>query len=176
MAPAGFTQEEKEIINANPVAKIVDDFRDSLPTGVAFDQYISSPEDDEIIRLGSVKDVHEAWERPYSGKTVDAFINTINAIERTFQIKKDYAKFIPIVQSSGVGKSRLIDQFSKRVPGISFTLRTPGQTGYPPGDPEITDYLLTNRDRSPKERLYYNMAVVVALFAASIQESPYTPA
>jgi hypothetical protein len=42
LAMVPFTQEQKEIINANPVAKIVDEFRDGLPTGVDFDQYIAS--------------------------------------------------------------------------------------------------------------------------------------
>jgi hypothetical protein len=55
MAPAVFTPEQEEIINANPVAKIIDDFRDGFPKGVAFDQYISSAALDQgtYFKLGS---------------------------------------------------------------------------------------------------------------------------
>lgn len=48
---------------------------------------------------------------------------------------------VSIVQSSGTGKSRLVDEISKSFLGISFALRLDGETGYPPGDHEITRYL-----------------------------------
>jgi len=47
MASAFFTKEQEHIIDANPVAKIVDQFRESLPTDIAFDQYIASAASDE---------------------------------------------------------------------------------------------------------------------------------
>ena len=48
------TDEQVKIINANPVAKIIDDFRDGLPKGVAFDEYISSAASDQgtYFKLG----------------------------------------------------------------------------------------------------------------------------
>jgi hypothetical protein len=42
MAAVIFTTEQEEIINTNPIAKIIDNFRDGFPKGVAFDQYILS--------------------------------------------------------------------------------------------------------------------------------------
>ena len=48
---------------------------------------------------------------------------------------------MPIVQSSGMGKSRLVSELSKSVLSLVFTLRDNGKSGYPPGDIEVTQYL-----------------------------------
>ena len=46
MAPGVFTKEQEEIIKTNSVAKTIDEFRDSLPTKIVFDQYILSAASD----------------------------------------------------------------------------------------------------------------------------------
>jgi hypothetical protein len=52
-----------------------------------------------------------------------------------------YCKLIPILHSSGMGKSRLVNEIGKDIFTISFTLRSGEERGYPPGDPEITRFL-----------------------------------
>ena len=47
MASAFFTKEQEYIINANPVAKIINQFYDHLPPDIAFDQYNASAASDE---------------------------------------------------------------------------------------------------------------------------------
>ena len=37
----------------------------------------------------------------------------------------DYANFLPIVQSSGMGKSRTVDELARRVFTLPFNLRPP---------------------------------------------------
>lgn len=51
-----------------------------------------------------------------------------------------YSKSFSILQSSGSGKSRLVDELGKHHLTIVFTFRKAGDTGYPPGDPEISAY------------------------------------
>jgi hypothetical protein len=51
MAPGVFTKEQEEIINANPVAKLIDVFRGDLPEDQCFDQYISSAASNEGTQL-----------------------------------------------------------------------------------------------------------------------------
>jgi len=48
---------------------------------------------------------------------------------------------MPIVQSSGTSKSRLIDFHSTVITRICYTLQWDGHGGYLPGDPEITQFL-----------------------------------
>ena len=79
-----------------------------------------------------------------------------------------YSKFTPTVQSSGVGKSQLLDEFSKKVLGILFTFRMNDDTGYPPGDPEIRKYILDHIPRPYDESVSGPLAVAASLIAASI--------
>ncbi|KAB5592223.1 hypothetical protein CTheo_4320 [Ceratobasidium theobromae] len=55
---------------------------------------------------------------------------------------KAYANFIPIVQSSGTGKSRAADELAKLIFTIPLNLRPPeDETGYPAGDQGLLDLL-----------------------------------
>ncbi|KAI9776146.1 MAG: hypothetical protein M1839_000562 [Geoglossum umbratile] len=74
-----------------------------------------------------------------------------------------YAKTLVFVQSSGMGKSRLADNFGTTCPMINFILRK-GSVGYPPTDSEIQqfmcqempeDLLNTVRSSPPKEHSTY---------------------
>ncbi|KAI9445890.1 hypothetical protein H4582DRAFT_1901738 [Lactarius indigo] len=56
-----------------------------------------------------------------------------------------YARYCSIVQSSGMGKSRLLDEFSKGHFLIPMNLRASTDQGYPPADSEVRNFL-TRRD------------------------------
>lgn len=58
-----------------------------------------------------------------------------------FDMREYYAKTLVFVQSSGMGKSRLADTLGQLTPMISFVLREPGTSGYPPPDDEILTFL-----------------------------------
>lgn len=97
--------------------------------------------------LGSVlRLLHEQWNSEYRGPAITALRDQIEAYESldgSVWDNRYYAKIIPVIQSSGMGKSRLIDQLSKEHVGLSYVLRSNGESGYPPGDVEVTRFLLS---------------------------------
>jgi hypothetical protein len=82
------------------------------------------------------------WKRPFWGSSVNVLKKLLLDQEGIFQKDKFYAKSMTIIQSSGTGKSRLLDELSKELLTISFALRHPHKdVGWPPGDHEITNFL-----------------------------------
>ena len=85
----------------------------------------------------------------------------------------DYANFVPIIQSSGTGKSRTIHEMSKLVFTIPFNLREAGTTGmnsyvvfvveftntrsnyigFPEADAVVRDYLMKPSQTATKDHL-----------------------
>ena len=105
------------------------------------------------------------WKRPFWGNSVNVLKELLLDEERVFQKDNFYAKSMTIIQSSGTGKSRLLDELSKEFLTISFTLRHPHKdTGWPPGDHEITHFLTCSTD-------YKELAArAVALLAAALAQ------
>jgi len=91
------------------------------------------------------------WEDDYLGESHHVLERHLQAEEEKFDTNKRYAKVIPIIQSSGTGKSRLLSEMGKGYLMISFVLRNDLYSGYPFGDPEVTKFLL---DGSSKEELH----------------------
>jgi hypothetical protein len=81
------------------------------------------------------------WKRPFLGSSVDVLRKLLLDEEMAFQEDQYYAKVMPIIQSSGTGKSRLLDEMSKEFLTISFTLRGLKDYGFPPADHEVTGFL-----------------------------------
>lgn len=78
--------------------------------------------------------LYSRWNTEFYGSALDALKEKIKHEEGS--VNKDlYAKIIPIIQSSGTGKSRLVDELGKEFLSISFVFRLDGESGYPPGDP-----------------------------------------
>ena len=86
-------------------------------------------------------DLHNDWRGAFLGDSLAVLKDLLLRREKEFQRDSTYGKTIPIIQSSGTGKSRLLDEISKQFLTISFVLRRPSQDGYPPGDTEITTFL-----------------------------------
>ncbi|KDQ13786.1 hypothetical protein BOTBODRAFT_188265 [Botryobasidium botryosum FD-172 SS1] len=76
--------------------------------------------------------VVHAWEGPYEGNAALDFRLTLDDMNSK-RGEKLYANFVSLVQSSGTGKSRLLDEIAKTVFTIPFCLRA-GVDGYPPAD------------------------------------------
>ena len=108
--------------------------------------------------------LRQAWEQEYTGPALQIFQKQVQHLHNTFDDSLHYAKVLAIVQSSGVGKSRLVDEFSKRHLGVVYTLRGGDESGYPPGDIEISTFLLQARQRN------LHHAGVIALFSATFNE------
>ena len=124
--------------------------------------------DNTTVRVGCISDLQKAWNDDYVPQTLGTFIEAITANHWDFDLTMHYSKFTPIVQSSGVGKSRLVDEFSKKVLGILFTFRMSDDTGYPPGDPEIREYILDHMPAPSDKGVSRPLAVAASLIAASI--------
>ncbi|KAH9178638.1 hypothetical protein EDB89DRAFT_1927631 [Lactarius sanguifluus] len=89
--------------------------------------------------------VMESWKVPFIGGRVLRALEQHVIEERSKQ--STYGPYCSIVQSSGMGKSRLLDEFSKNHFLIPVNLRRKGTSGFPPPDDAIRD-LLTQIDEN----------------------------
>ncbi|KIL67871.1 hypothetical protein M378DRAFT_9131 [Amanita muscaria Koide BX008] len=81
----------------------------------------------------------QSWNRPFEGYAVSALWEHILHYYNDKQTW--YANYVAMVQSSGTGKSRTIDELSKTRFTIPLCLRVKGNTGYPYADDEVRDFL-----------------------------------
>ncbi|KAL4079270.1 hypothetical protein J3A83DRAFT_4368016 [Scleroderma citrinum] len=82
----------------------------------------------------------EAWLHEYRGNYHEVMLKNINSMKR----HAEYDSSVAIIQSSGAGKSRMVDEQAKLVFTIPFNLRDPEErfTGaYPLEDTEVRSYL-----------------------------------
>ena len=80
------------------------------------------------------------WTNEFKGAALKSFRSYVQEQERKWSPEKYYVKTIPVIQSSGMGKSRLLSEFGKTTPSVYYTLREDDDTGYPPGDTLIRNY------------------------------------
>jgi hypothetical protein len=81
----------------------------------------------------------KSWKEGYVGQAAQALLKTM---DKYYDDHDDryYAKYITIVQSSGMGKSRMVDELSKVVLVIPVNLREPttnGVSSSPPMKPIV---------------------------------------
>lgn len=82
--------------------------------------------------------VEKAWVAPYYGETVNLLKTAIDNMNAS-RGNCDYTNFIPIIQSSGTGKSRAVDELAKQIFTIPLNLSLPGdQDGMFPGEIGLT--------------------------------------
>jgi hypothetical protein len=67
--------------------------------------------------------VEEAWNTEFKGVGHQLFRAGLDQMNKDRGMKL-YANFVPIVQSSGMGKSRLVDETAKSIFTIPFCLRS----------------------------------------------------
>jgi hypothetical protein len=87
-----------------------------------------------------MRDLEKDWTNDYFPHSLVALRGLIQEYQEK-AIKKYYAKTLVFVQSSGMGKSRLVDSFGQVCPMINFILREEETTGFPPADPDILKFL-----------------------------------
>jgi hypothetical protein len=76
---------------------------------------------DQICDLAVIR----AWSLEYQGNAHEILLKAIDGLH-TLEVAKNYAKIIPIAQSSGTGKSKTVDKVATRdsLPNM-FTGRSP---------------------------------------------------
>ena len=95
------------------------------------------PQTSAILRA-----LQKDWNNTYFPHSLVA----LRSLVRHYQLlnaEQYYAKTLVFVQSSGMGKSRLADAFGQLCPMITFILRDPETSGFPPPDEEIRSFLRT---------------------------------
>ncbi|KAH7909760.1 hypothetical protein BJ138DRAFT_1154518 [Hygrophoropsis aurantiaca] len=101
-----------------------------------------SPEKElDIAVMTQSRATELSWQRDFTGDAHESLWCFIaHHFEKTIKDDKCYARYTAIVQSSGTGKSRVVDQMSKAHFVIPMNLRD-GYYGYPPPDEQVQKYL-----------------------------------
>ncbi|KAF8535758.1 hypothetical protein BDD12DRAFT_891842 [Trichophaea hybrida] len=105
--------------------------------------YLPLPEASIFRRNTEVEYISQHWGDDFQGRALEAFMEKLKTpmTDTTGSECNYYSKSFDILQSSGIGKSRLVREMGFRMLVISFALRRPDDTGFPPSDPEIFDFL-----------------------------------
>lgn len=89
--------------------------------------------EEQTRRMINISRFH--WLQPYVGDTWAVLLERLLHWADNDSV---YSKFIPVTNSSGMGKSKCVDELGKNGPMvISVVLRSGADSGYPPGDPEV---------------------------------------
>ncbi|THH14260.1 hypothetical protein EW146_g6062 [Bondarzewia mesenterica] len=138
-----------------------------------------TPEQDRQVdneAMLSYKITQLAWKCDFKGNTVDAlWQHIVHHWNLKIELgRKHYAKYLAIVQSSGMGKSRLVDQFSKDHLVIPMNLRSPHAEGFPAWDDSLYSYWSKEQEH-PDVALMMSYAFLRALFleAKKVVQSIY---
>lgn len=98
--------------------------------------------------------LHHKWTREYLPESLDALRDEIRRngqrIAGGLQI---YARTLLLVQSTGMGKSRLADKFGETCPMINFTLGEANFKCYPPVDGEVRSFLCKELPKKTKDMI-----------------------
>ncbi|KAI0260662.1 hypothetical protein BC834DRAFT_534129 [Gloeopeniophorella convolvens] len=95
--------------------------------------------------------VEESWECDYRGDAARVLLITIS--DYLVVGRGVYFQHANIVNSSGTGKSRMVDELSKTIITVPMCLRDPASTGFPPPDDALRDWLLEgSRSQEDTER------------------------
>ncbi|EED85677.1 predicted protein [Postia placenta Mad-698-R] len=99
----------------------------------------------------------EAWQVKYVGDHHELFLRAIDAMTNPERVRgKIYWNYLPIVQSSGMGKSRLVDQVSTLIFTIPINLRT--TKGYPGADESVRNALLMSKASAEQTEGFASLA------------------
>ncbi|KAK2459299.1 hypothetical protein APHAL10511_008684, partial [Amanita phalloides] len=116
----------------------------------------------------------KSWEHPFQGNAARGLWEHIETHYKRPD-SKVYAHYAAVVQSSGMGKSRTVDELAKTHLVIPLNLRAEKFTGYPPADSSVRDYLTLsvskavayNRASAFLQALFEHMAVTLRTFNES---------
>ncbi|EIM81087.1 uncharacterized protein STEHIDRAFT_150135 [Stereum hirsutum FP-91666 SS1] len=88
----------------------------------------------ELNRLDAL--LHAGFQQEYIGGALTRFMTAFELCKADYKPQRHYGRVIPIVQSSGSGKSRLVKELSKTHPLVSVCFRDDAKptSGWPPGD------------------------------------------
>ncbi|KAM6495554.1 hypothetical protein JOM56_008260 [Amanita muscaria] len=126
----------------------------------------NSGEKDKLVdTLSSHSATEKAWNEKYVGSAADCLYDTIKG-HCTKGNPAIYARYAAILQSSGMGKSRMIDELSKKHLVLPINLRPSSDTGFPAADEDVRTFLTV--DEAQKDNAHRRShAFLVALFTTA---------
>ncbi|KZT03296.1 uncharacterized protein LAESUDRAFT_684107 [Laetiporus sulphureus 93-53] len=115
-----------------------------------------------VITDGQSKATKIAWKKPFIGTSHQTLLDSIKEMNRDRSKESSYSNYLAIIQSSGTGKSRTVDELAKLIFTIPFNVRTgtpsmvmkddeDGGFPYPFADHQVHDYLVKTEFQSSYE-------------------------
>ncbi|KAF5366321.1 hypothetical protein D9757_012918 [Collybiopsis confluens] len=95
----------------------------------------------EPLYRASVRVTEKSWDHSYIG---EAYLALEKHIADYRNNDNSYAPYCAIVQSTGTGKSRTVDEFSKYHFVVPLNLRKPSAEGFPPSDAQVYNFLASD--------------------------------
>lgn len=88
-------------------------------------------------------------------EAVSACVRLMETIQKYQQesSRQFYSKTIHLLQSSGAGKSRLAHEYGNIAPMVTFVIREPTRSGFPPSDEPVFNFLRSHPDSLTQEHL-----------------------
>ncbi|KAG6820697.1 hypothetical protein H0H93_013216 [Arthromyces matolae] len=116
----------------------------------------------------------KSWEAPFLGDGPKALLEHIAKWHCAHNKRQDtiYGNYFSIVQSSGMGKSRLIDEFSRTNVVIPMNLGDSKAYGYPPPDKELAKALVALKPESFQLRIAALRTFLTVLFECALAPYP----
>ncbi|KAN0102363.1 hypothetical protein V8E52_012017 [Russula decolorans] len=134
------SKEERELIDLlHSMAK-----RD-VPWSDLFEyEAFFKPESEKKTDLTTAHATEHAWSGEYKGDLADVLCETI--VDYLSKDKTPYARLTTVVNSSGTGKSRMVDQLGTEIITVPMCLRQGRREGFPPLDADLRDWLVSDSD------------------------------
>ncbi|KAK2463741.1 hypothetical protein APHAL10511_004234 [Amanita phalloides] len=104
-------------------------------------ELLTVPKPGKDDSVGQKAATENAWTTQYHGGAPAILWTRIKEVMEQAIHESRYARYLEIVQSSGTGKSRMIEELSKAHLVIPVNLRGSDDTGYPPPDKSAHVYL-----------------------------------
>lgn len=124
------------------------------PTSTTSTSAIPPEEYDNTADQSVLNTLHDKWTGDYLPESLSALRDEIRRNgERIADGLKIYAKTLLLVQSTGMGKSRLADKFGETCPMINFTLGREDSKCYPPVDEEVRSFLCEDMPEEVKTKV-----------------------
>lgn len=106
---------------------------------------------DNTIDQSILNILHGKWTGDYLPESLNALRDVMRCNgKRIAEGLKIYAKTLLLVQSTGMGKSRLADKLGETCPMINFTFGKENFKCYPPVDEEVRSFLCENMPEEAK--------------------------